>query len=70
MFVGGSGMYLLLTLITRYARTPHSAGYDFGLTTFVAGLVLVPFSVLGFVAGKLTPRTCSGSSPAAARASR
>ncbi|WP_405009281.1 MFS transporter [Kitasatospora sp. NBC_01539] len=56
MFVGGSGMYLLLTLITRYAQTPRSAGYGFGLTTFVAGLVLVPFSVLGFVAGRLTPR--------------
>lgn len=56
MFAGGIGMYLLLTLITRYAQTPHSAGYGFGLTTFVAGLVLVPFSVLGFVAGKLTPR--------------
>ena len=56
MLVGGVGMYLLLTLITRYAQTPPSAGYGFGLTTFVAGLVLVPFSVLGFVAGKLTPR--------------
>ncbi len=56
MFVGGVGMYLLLTLITRYAQTPHGAGYGFGLTTFVAGLVLIPFSVLGFVAGKLTPR--------------
>ncbi|WP_405406912.1 MFS transporter [Streptomyces sp. NBC_01104] len=56
MFIGGIGMYLLLTLITRYAQTPHSAGYGFGLTTFVAGLVLIPFSVLGFVAGKLTPR--------------
>ncbi|MFE7189398.1 MFS transporter [Kitasatospora sp. NPDC057541] len=55
-FVGGIGMYLLLTLITRYAQTPDSAGYGFGLTTFVAGLVLVPFSALGFVAGKLTPR--------------
>ncbi|WP_329274455.1 MFS transporter [Streptomyces sp. NBC_00691] len=56
MFVGGSGMYLLLTLITRYAQTPRDAGYGFGLTTFAAGLVLIPFSVLGFVAGKLTPR--------------
>ncbi len=56
MLVGGVGMYLLLTLITRYAQTPHSAGYGFGLTTFVAGLVLVPFSALGFAAGKLTPR--------------
>ncbi|WP_251092414.1 MFS transporter [Streptomyces sp. Caat 7-52] len=55
MFVGAIGMYILLTLITRYAQTPHSAGYGFGLTTFVAGLVLVPFSVLGFVGGKLTP---------------
>ncbi len=56
MFVGGIGMYLLLTLITRYAQTPPDVGYGFGLATFVAGLVLVPFSVLGFVAGKLTPR--------------
>jgi predicted MFS family arabinose efflux permease len=55
MFVGGIGMYLLLTLLTRYAQTPQTAGYGFGLTTFVAGLVLVPFSALGFVAGKLTP---------------
>jgi len=56
MLIGGVGMYLLLTLITRYAQTPRDAGYGFGLTTFVAGLVLVPFSLLGFVAGKLTPR--------------
>ena len=56
MFIGGIGMYLLLTLITRYSQTPSSTGYGFGLTTFVAGLVLVPFSVLGFIAGKLTPR--------------
>ncbi len=55
MLIGGVGMYLLLTLITRYSQTPHSAGYGFGLTDFVAGLVLVPFSLLGFVAGKLTP---------------
>jgi predicted MFS family arabinose efflux permease len=55
MLIGGVGMYLLLTLITRYAQTPHSAGYGFGLTDFVAGLVLVPFSLLGFVAGRLTP---------------
>jgi predicted MFS family arabinose efflux permease len=56
MLVGGVGMHLLLALITRYAQTPRSAGYGFGLTTFVADLVLVPFSLLGFVAGKLTPR--------------
>lgn len=56
MLVAGVGMYLLLTLITRYAQTPPAGGYGFGLSTFEAGLVLVPFSVLGFVAGKVTPR--------------
>jgi predicted MFS family arabinose efflux permease len=53
MFLGGIGMYLLLTLITRYAQTPSTAGYGFGLSVFQAGLILVPFSALGFVAGKL-----------------
>jgi predicted MFS family arabinose efflux permease len=48
--------YLLLSLITRYVQTPAAAGYGFGLNTFQAGLVLVPFSVLGFTAGRLLPR--------------
>ncbi len=56
MAVGGVGMYLLLTLLTRYAETPRAAGYGFGLSTFESGLVLVPFSALGFVAGRLVPR--------------
>ncbi|MCO7272803.1 MFS transporter [Cellulosimicrobium cellulans] len=56
MFVGGVGMYLLLTLVARYAQTPPGAGYGFALTPFVAGLVVVPFSALGFVAGKVIPR--------------
>jgi predicted MFS family arabinose efflux permease len=55
MLVGGAGMYLLLTLITRYAQTPRRAGYGFALSTFEAGLVLVPFSAVGFFAGRLTP---------------
>jgi predicted MFS family arabinose efflux permease len=36
-------------------QTPQTAGYGFGLDTFQAGLVLVPFSVAGFVAGRMTP---------------
>ncbi|MDI9895462.1 MFS transporter [Rhodococcus sp. IEGM 1381] len=56
MFLGGIGMYLLLTIVTRFAQTPASAGYGFGLDVFAAGLVLVPFSVFGFLAGKLVPR--------------
>lgn len=60
MLAGGVGMYLLLSLITRYVQTPASAGYGFGLSTFQAGLVLVPFSVLGFSAGRLLPRLAIG----------
>ncbi|MGW5191355.1 MFS transporter [Kribbella sp. NPDC004138] len=55
MLIGGVGMYLLFSLITRYVQTPAPAGYGFGLDSFQAGLVLVPFSVLGFVAGRLVP---------------
>ncbi|TDD17881.1 MFS transporter [Kribbella turkmenica] len=56
MLTCGIGMYLLLSLITRYVQTPASAGYGFGLKTFQAGLVLVPFSLLGFAAGRVVPR--------------
>jgi predicted MFS family arabinose efflux permease len=56
MLTGGVGMYLLLSLITRYVQTPATAGYGFGLDTFQAGLVLVPFSLLGFAAGRLVSR--------------
>ena len=56
MFTCGIGMYLLFSLITRYVQSPDAAGYGFGLDTFQAGLVLIPFSILGFAAGKLVPR--------------
>jgi predicted MFS family arabinose efflux permease len=63
MGVGGVGMYLLLTLITRYVQTPPGAGYGYGLSTFQAGLVLVPFSALGFLAGRIVPRLGGRMSP-------
>jgi predicted MFS family arabinose efflux permease len=56
MLVAGAGMYLLLSCITRYVQTPLAVGYGFGLSTFTAGLFLVPFSILGFVAGRISPR--------------
>lgn len=56
MLVAGVGMYLLLTLLSRYAQTPRAAGYGFGLSVFEAGLILVPFSVLGFVGGRMVTR--------------
>ena len=55
MFTGGIGMYLLLTLVTRYVQTPSGTGYGFGFSVFTAGLVLVPFSALGFVGGRAVP---------------
>lgn len=56
MLVAGVGMYLLFSLLTRYVQTPADAGYGFGLSGVAAGAALIPFSMLGFVAGRLTPR--------------
>lgn len=55
MLTSGVGMYLLFSLLTRYVQTPADAGYGFGLSGVLAGSALIPFSVLGFVAGRLTP---------------
>jgi predicted MFS family arabinose efflux permease len=55
MLVSGISMYLLFSLIVRYMQTPSQIGYGYGLTDVEAGLVLVPFSVLGFVAGRVVP---------------
>ncbi|HEY5223702.1 MAG TPA: MFS transporter [Microbacteriaceae bacterium] len=55
MLVAGVRMYLLFSLLTRYAQTPGAVSYGFGLPGVLAGAALIPFSVLGFVAGKITP---------------
>lgn len=55
MLVAGVGMYLLFSLLTRYVQTPAPAGYGFGLSGVLAGAALIPFSALGFAAGRLTP---------------
>lgn len=56
MGVAGIAMYLLFTLITRYVQTPPQVGYGYGLSDLEAGLVLVPFAGLGFLAGRIAPR--------------
>lgn len=56
MLVAGIGMYLLFSLLTRYVQTPATVSYSFGLPGVLAGAALIPFSVLGFVAGKLAPK--------------
>ncbi|MBL3734738.1 MFS transporter [Mycobacteroides abscessus] len=63
MVVSGISMYLLFTLITRYVQTPTEAGYGYGLTDLQAGLVLVPFSALGFAAGQLVPKLLRHNNP-------
>ncbi|HKS47957.1 MAG TPA: MFS transporter [Amycolatopsis sp.] len=63
MFVSGIAMYLLFTLITRFVQTPLQVGYGYGLNEVEAGLVLVPFSALGFVAGRVVPKIRQKVSP-------
>ncbi|WP_228000713.1 MFS transporter [Nocardia australiensis] len=56
ILVAGTGLYLLFSLFTRYAQTPAGAHYGFALPGVAAGAALIPFSLLGFVAGKSVPR--------------
>lgn len=51
--MGGIGMYLLISLVTRYVQTPSSAGYGLGASVVVTGLILVPFSVGSLAAGRV-----------------
>ncbi|GAA2791157.1 MFS transporter [Saccharopolyspora taberi] len=56
VLVAGTGLYLLFSLFTRYVQTPADANYGFALPGVAAGAALIPFSLLGFVAGKSVPR--------------
>jgi len=51
----GLANYLLLSSVPRLAQTPTSTGYGFGTSIVLAGLVLLPFSVASFVAGRAEP---------------
>lgn len=51
--VAGAGMYLLLSLVTRFVQTPSTAGYGFGASVMVAGLAMTPFSVASVVSNRL-----------------
>ncbi|OZM73497.1 MFS transporter [Amycolatopsis antarctica] len=59
MLIAGVGLYLLFSLFTRYVQTPAGALYGFALPGVAAGTALIPFSLLGFVAGKSLPRLVS-----------
>lgn len=51
--LAGVGMYLLLSMTTRFVQTPTSAGYGFGSSVVVAGLILLPFSVASVTASRI-----------------
>ncbi|WP_051839348.1 MFS transporter [Streptomyces sp. NRRL F-5126] len=52
--LAGVGMYLLISLVTRFVQTPVSSRYGLGATVFVAGLVLTPFSAASVVSTRVT----------------
>jgi predicted MFS family arabinose efflux permease len=51
----GVGVYLLIATVVRYVQTPASAGYGFGSSILVAGLVLLPFSATSVAASRFAP---------------
>ncbi|WP_343244847.1 MFS transporter [Streptomyces sp. SID14478] len=62
--VGGVGTYLLISLVTRYVQTPTSAGYGFGSSIVVTGLLLVPFSAASLLTGRLVRMLGRAATPA------
>ncbi|TDD02163.1 MFS transporter [Saccharopolyspora terrae] len=55
ILVAGTGLYLLFSLFTRFVQTPVGAHYGFALPGVAAGAALIPFSLLGFAAGRAVP---------------
>ncbi len=62
--IAGVAMYMLMSLVTRFVQTPTSAGYGFGTSVVVTGLVLLPFSVASVASSKLVPLLARRTSPA------
>lgn len=54
--IAGGGLYLLFSVFTRYVQTPSRAQYGFALPGVAAGAALIPFSVMGFAAGRWISR--------------
>jgi MFS family permease len=50
----GVGMYLLLSMVTRFVQTPANAGYGFGASVVMAGLVLLPFSLASMAGSRVS----------------
>ena len=50
----GVAMYMFLTLVTEFVQEPGTLSYGLGASTLVAGLCLVPFSVMSLLASRTT----------------
>jgi MFS family permease len=53
--LAGIGMYALMSMIIRFAQTPRSAGYGFGSSIVVSGLLLLPLSVMSTASSRIAP---------------
>ncbi len=51
----GVAMYLYLSEVTEFVQVPRANGYGFSASVVVAGLCLVPFSILSFSASRALP---------------
>jgi MFS family permease len=48
----GLAFYMFLTLITEFIQEPRTLSYGLGATTLLAGLCVVPFSVMSLLASR------------------
>jgi EmrB/QacA subfamily drug resistance transporter len=55
----GVGMYATFAFLPEFLQTPSSAGYGFGVSITVSGLILLPASVAMFVLGAASGRLTS-----------
>ncbi len=52
----GLALYMFLTLVTEFVQEPTSLSYGLGASTLVAGLCVVPFSVMSLLASRTIAR--------------
>lgn len=52
----GVAMYMNLSAVTEFVQAPRATGYGFSASVVLAGLSLVPFSVLSIAASRALPR--------------
>jgi MFS family permease len=48
-------MYMFLTLVTEFVQEPHTTGYGLAESSLVAGLCLVPFSIVSLAVSRTIP---------------